>query len=540
MTINIETKDFIQDLTANTAGTWAYDAPTGKIMLKTAEGEEILTCTVNSESKNENVEKQYKTLVNALFPDFIFVFDINFVFVDIILPEGMRLFHEPQELIGTNGEKFYSPEVSELFLVNIRDCLAKNQWKEIEYHLDLFNTRYYYRARMVPVEGTKVMCLIQDIGDRVRRMEELLAQRRRAEEADKMKSNFLANMSHEIRTPLNAIVGFSGFVASEGDPKKRDKYMGIIRNSSNLLLQVVNDILDLSRLEAGLSDIKFEETDINDLILEIGNIHQPNMKPNVPLQVICPNTKMRVLTDQNRVKQILFNFLSNAIKNTDTGSITLQVAEEGSNLRFSVIDTGRGIPEDKLASIFSRFEKLDVFLQGTGLGLAICENLAECLGGEIKVESQLGKGSTFSFTIPYQNIARDKSAEMKIGSVRELVGQKRKRVLVAEDSETDFDFVREVLGKNYEVVRAVNGEEAFSSFILEKPDLILMDIQMPVMNGIDATKKIRAVAPSIPIIAVTTNDFYMDQRLAYESGCNDVVSKPYSSSKLEEIVMAFI
>ncbi|MDR1864057.1 MAG: response regulator [Bacteroidales bacterium] len=491
------------------------------------------------EDKLQKAEKKYNTLVNALFPNFIFVFDIDFNFVEIITPEGLRLFHNNEELIGTSGRLFYSPEVSELFVFNIRECLENGHLKEIEYHLDLFGTRYFYQARLVPVEGNKVMCLIQDIGDRVRRMEELIAQRRRAEEADRMKSNFLANMSHEIRTPLNAIIGFAGFVASEMNPAKRSKYMDVIRHSSDLLLQVVNDILDLSRLEAGVNDVRFEETDVNALVKEIRKIHQPNMKPEVALHLSCPTGTIRAFTDGNRVKQILFNLLSNAIKNTETGSITLKVAEEGDHLRFSVIDTGRGIPEDKLRVIFNRFEKLDGFAQGTGLGLSICENLVKLLGGEIRVESQLGHGSTFSFTLPYRNVP-DRREDFKIGSVKELVSQKHRRILVAEDSDTEFNTVKAALEKRYEVVRAVNGEEALKSFIREKPDIILMDIQMPVLNGIEATRKIRAISSSVPIIAVTTNDFYIEQRMAYESGCNDVISKPYSPSKIEEVVLAFI
>ncbi len=491
----------------------------------------IVGYTTNAELE-ERHDKQYQKLINAM-PDFIFVFDENFIFVDIILPEGMRLFHTREELIGSSGRMLYSPEVSDLLASNIRECLRTGQIRELEYHLDLFDKRYYWQARLVPVEGNKVYAMIRDIGDRVRRMEELLAARLKAEEADNMKSAFLANLSHEIRTPLNAIVGFTEIIAAENDPALREEYMDIIRTNNSVLLQLINDILDLSRIESGKSEMNFEETEIAALVRDAERTHQLKVKPGVDLRLELPDDKIVVYTDRNRVTQVLFNLLSNAIKNTDRGSITLRAEEEDNFLRFSVTDTGRGIPEDKLRAIFNRFEKIDDFIQGTGLGLSICESLVERLGGEISVESKLGEGSTFSFTIPY----RHQPESSAIGTVKDIVF--RKKVLVAEDSEENYDYVRGILEQTYDLVWARNGAEAVSSFILEKPDMILMNIQMPVMNGIDAAKKIRTMSSTVPIVAVTANDFYMEQRWALESGCNDVISRPYSATKLEEIVLAF-
>ncbi len=508
--------------------------------------EKVMAYTVNVDFQQEQgdkilkLEDKYRKLVNTL-PDFIFVFNRDFVFIDVIMPDAMTLLHSREELIGSDARNIFSKEVSDLYVSNIRECLDTGQMKEIEYYLNIGEIRYYFQARIVPFEGDKVFALIHDIGDRIKRMEELLAARRQAEDADRMKTAFLANMSHEIRTPLNAIVGFTEIIAEEEDVEARAQYMDIVRVNNNLLLQLINDILDLARIESGKCEMHFEDTDINMLVQEVEKTYQFKMKPEVEFNIELPSGEICVFTDHSRVTQVLFNLLSNAVKNTESGSITLKVEIEGSFLKFSVIDTGYGIPENKLKTIFNRFEKLNDFVQGTGLGLAICETLVGRLGGEIKVESELGKGSTFSFTVPYRNITHNllRQQGMKVHSAKQTISQ-RKKILVAEASEASFSFIKDTLEKSYDILWVVNGEEAINSFILESPDLILMNIQLPVINGIDATRKIRSISYSVPIIGITANAFYMDQQWALESGCNDIISKPYSATKLEEIVLAFI
>ncbi len=498
-------------------------------------GVAVITVNRGRVAAQQSWEKRYGTLVNSLFPNFIFVFDENFFFVDIITPNGLRLFHKNEELIGTNGRALYTPEVSELFIANIRECLKTNHWREIEYHLDLRGIRYYYQARIVPVDGDKALCLIQDIGDRVRRLEELLTQRRRAEESDRMKSVFLTGISHEIRTPLNAIIGFSELLAEEESSEVRNSYMEIIRSNNDLLLQIVNDILDLSRLEANMSEFVFEETDIVSLVAELLKLYTPNMKPGVRLLCDLPEGTIQVPTDAKRLRQVLFNFLSNAVKYTEQGSITLKVEKGDDFLFFSVADTGCGIPEDKLDAIFKRFEKLDRFVQGTGLGLSICKTIVERLGGDIAVTSKLNEGSVFSFTIPYRYVAPRKE---NIGSVRELVANQRKKILVVEPSENDMRRIGEILKDKYELVEIAEEDKITSSFILEHPNLVLMSMEM--VGKQDVVRKIHNISPNIPIIAMTTSDFYHDMRWSIENGCSDAISKPFSASKLEESVTAFL
>ena len=481
-------------------------------------------------------EKKYRTIVNAMFPNFFFVWDEDFHYVDVITPDGLRLFHTKEELIGKDARQFYPPEVSELLISNIRECLKKNQSKEVEHHIELHGRRYYYQTHIVPVDGDKAFCLIRDIGDRVRRMEELISQRQRAEESDRMKSVFIANISHEIRTPLNAIVGLSELLVNEESVEKRQQYMEIIRSNNTALLQIINNILELSRIEVGISEFNFEENDIGALITEVTEQFNNDVKPDVHLLLTnVTDAKLQVFTDASRVKQVLCHLISNAIKNTEKGSITLKVDKSEEDLIFSVSDTGCGIPEDKLEVIFNRFEKLNSFIEGTGLGLPICKLLVERLGGKITVTSNLSKGSTFSFTIPYRHGTTDNKC---IGSVNELYASQRKKILLFETSEDEIQHICKILSKNYDIVAVTDIENVISSFILDQPNLLL--VNMEIAGKKDLITKIRAIVPSIHIIAMTTSDFYHDQRMALDNGCTDVIAKPFSPTKIEEMVMAFI
>jgi signal transduction histidine kinase len=495
-----------------------------------SQGEEGSPTRVMCHTLNAEFEKCQQTQLLDLFnarTEFVFVFDRDFNIVDVVIPEGMRLFHSREDLIGSNGCQLYNGELAELIHANIRETLETGQTHTIEYHTDLFGKRYYWLTRMVPV-GDYVYNVSEEIGHNIERLSELLEARKKAEDADRLKSAFLANMSHEIRTPLNAIVGFSQIVASEDDAGTRMGYMDIIRSNSDLLMQLISDILDLSRVESGKNEMTFADTRVNALLSDVEMTNKMKMPPGVELRMEYLPGERTVYTDRNRVTQILFNFLSNAIKNTERGSITVGVREQENFLRFSVADTGQGIAEDKLANVFRRFEKLNESIQGTGLGLAISQSLVERLGGEIGVESRIGEGSTFHFTIPYRQAAGEQSAQE---------GKKgRNRILVAEESDAAYRVVEQTLGEENDLIRVVNGEQALGAFIAGMPDMAILDIRMPVMNGIETARRIRAISATVPIVAVTRNDYYLEQRWALESGSNDVIFKPYSPARLREAV----
>ena len=287
----------------------------------------------------------------------------------------------------------------------------------------------------------------------------MIEAKRRAEDADKMKSVFLANMSHEIRTPLNAIVGFSEIIAVTESEEEKMEYLEIIQKNSNLLLQLINDILDLSRIESGKSEMHFQQVEIAGLVEEVEKVHQLKMKSNVELKVIRPEGEYWTSTDRNRVMQVLFNFLSNAIKNTEKGSITLGLKHEGPWLKLYVSDTGCGISKEKLPQIFTRFEKLNDFVQGTGLGLSICKSIVERLGGRIEVTSELGQGSMFALYLPYQEIPKE-VVERRLPHKKNVDEDKRKKILVVEDIESNFAQLNILLNKEYIISWVRNGQEA--------------------------------------------------------------------------------
>lgn len=361
-----------------------------------------------------------------------------------------------------------------------------------------------------------------------------------AEESNRIKSAFLANMSHEIRTPLNAIVGFSEIIALTEDEKEKEEYLGIIQQNSNLLLQLINDILDLSRIESGKSEMHCQLTEMSGLVDEVDKVHRLKMKKGVKLNVIRPSEEIWISTDRNRVTQVLFNFLSNAIKNTIEGSITFGLVKEEEWVKLYVTDTGCGISKEKLPLIFTRFEKLNDFVQGTGLGLPICKSIVERLGGRIEVESELGQGSTFILYLPNRQVQEVVVGERENAAGNMGVENRQKKILIAEDVESSYLQINAFLKKEYTILWVPNGEEAVKSFIREKPDLILMDIRMPVMNGIQATAKIRAISQEIPIIAITAYAFCPEGERAFEAGCNEVIAKPYPLEKLKETIETYL
>lgn len=361
-----------------------------------------------------------------------------------------------------------------------------------------------------------------------------------AEESNWIKSAFLANMSHEIRTPLNAIVGFSEIIALTEDEKEKEEYLGIIQQNSNLLLQLINDILDLSRIESGKSEMHCQLTEMSGLVDEVDKVHRLKMKKGVKLNVIRPSEEIWISTDRNRVTQVLFNFLSNAIKNTIEGSITFGLVKEEEWVKLYVTDTGCGISKEKLPLIFTRFEKLNDFVQGTGLGLPICKSIVERLGGRIEVESELGQGSTFILYLPNRQVQEVVVGKRENAAGNMGVENRQKKILIAEDVESSYLQINAFLKKEYTILWVPNGEEAVKSFIREKPDLILMDIRMPVMNGIQATAKIRAISQEIPIIAITAYAFCPEGERALEAGCNEVIAKPYPLEKLKETIETYL
>lgn len=415
----------------------------------------------------------------------------------------------------------------------------------------------YCTVRGVPMEKDKTGKVIKYIGVRLNITEQINYQkflereREDARQADKLKSAFLANMSHEIRTPLNAIVGFSELLQTTEDPDMRKEFMGIISNNNELLLRLIGDILDLSKIESGMLELKPEVFDLTAAYKETYTaLKQRCTNPEVEFLGYSPYKSCKVKLDRNRVVQVGTNFITNALKHTNKGHILMGYEYVDGGIRLFIEDTGCGIPKENQNKLFQRFAKLDDFTQGTGLGLAICKAIVDAQGGKIGVESEVGKGSTFWAWFPCEaEIEEFGEAEESVSkNMEDNSGQvaikpadshprdtRRKSILVAEDIDSNYMLVNAIL-KDYDLTRACTGKEAVEFASNFRYDAILMDMKMPVMDGIEATKKIRQFDKITPIIAVTANAFDSDKVEAMEAGCNAFVTKPLKKKDLEEVL----
>lgn len=364
------------------------------------------------------------------------------------------------------------------------------------------------------------------------------AKAKEAERANRMKSLFLANMSHEIRTPLNAMEGFSRVMCETESQEERMKYMEIIESNNSRLLTLINEILDLSRVEAGEVSIKKSLTDLNELCRTLNNTFKFRCPDTVNMVWEEPNMTVMLNTDGNRISQVFSNLISNALKHTTQGSISYgyRLINDGQDVEFYVSDTGSGIDPQDIDNIFKTYVSKDAdFIQnGFGLGLPLSKIIVEKLGGTISVSSKLGQGSTFRFTIPFDGsvggLAKNSRITTNSRTIRVSTHgnlQDAPLILVAEDEDNNYELVKVVLSKRYRLLRAHNGIEAVTFCEDEHPDLILMDIRMPEMDGLDATRIIKEVNPDVPIIALSAYAFEENIREAQAAGCNGFLSKPF-------------
>jgi CheY-like chemotaxis protein len=372
-----------------------------------------------------------------------------------------------------------------------------------------------------------------------------------AEKASKMKSLFLANMSHEIRTPLNAIEGFSRVMCETDSQEERTKYMEIIESNNARLLTLINEILDLSRVESGEVVVKKTMTDLNELCHNIKNTFKFRCPDTVQMVWNKPNMAVTLNTDANRIMQVFSNLISNALKHTSKGSITYgyRMVNDGQDVEFFVSDTGSGIAPEDIDNIFKTYVSKDAETKqnGYGLGLPLSKIIVEKLGGTINVSSTLGEGSTFRFTLPFEGTIGGVSKNTRITTNSRTIRvstrtdvQNAPLILVAEDEDNNYELVKVVLSKRYRLLRAHNGIEAVTLCEDEHPDLILMDIRMPDMNGLDATRIIKEVNREIPIIALSAYAFDENIKEAKEAGCNDFMAKPFRVEDLLDKIQKYL
>ena len=379
---------------------------------------------------------------------------------------------------------------------------------------------------------------------RIKEVEEkLLREKAKAEQADNMKSSFLANMSHEIRTPMNSIIGFSELLLEKAyDEKEKESFVNLIIQNGKSLLNLINDIIDLSKIEAGYLQIEYEKCDVrNVLVMLVENFRRQinGMRKNVEIRLSESFENHFIVTDSFRLNQILANLIGNAVKFTKEGYIELgcKLTDDNRYIEFYVKDTGLGISKGNLQSIFQRFERIQTDslkdADGTGLGLYITNQLVRLLGGEIRAESKEGVGSIFRFTIPYQPAPGQKT-DRKTSTEGEFYDFEGKTFLIAEDNEANYYFLKNLLTSfRAKILWAKNGKEAVEQCRKnDSIDMVLMDIKMPEMDGYEAVKLIKTSKPSMPVIAETAFAVVGEDKKCYDAGFDDYVSKPIDTRSL--------
>jgi hypothetical protein len=516
----------------------------------------------NAKRKAEENELQFKQLIENM-ADAVFIADIE---NEIILEANRaaeRLMGMPKnDIVGLHQSKLHpkhSVEYSRATFSKHKQVIKKSGDTDfvenkivrkdgVEVPVEILASKAKYKGKE---------CLIgafRDISDRKKAEFELIAAKEKAQESDRLKSAFLANMSHEIRTPMNGILGFTTLLQQPGlTGIEQQEYIKIIQTSGDRMLNTVNDIIDISRIESGLAELLLSEVNIEEQLKELHSFFIPEAaKKRIKLKLKNDRSDQnnKLITDAKKFNSILTNLIKNAIKYTEKGFIEFgyRIVEEADagTLIFYVKDSGIGIPKNRHQAIFERFVQAEIedkmARQGSGLGLAISKAYAEMLGGKLWLESEEGKGSTFYFTM-------ENTIEAKSNTIAESKGQiveknnlhGKLNILIVEDDETSLQLISILLEKfTRKSIKVSSGSEAVKT-CRRNPDidLILMDIQLPDINGYEATQKIRQFNKEVVIFAQTAYAFAGDREKALNAGCNDYISKPIDESELDALIKKY-
>ena len=393
----------------------------------------------------------------------------------------------------------------------------------------------------IEIDGKNILyAIIHDITDR----------KQAAEESDRLKAAFLANISHEIRTPMNGILGFSElFKEPDLTGEEKEEYIDLIHQSGLRMLNLINDLMDISKIDAREVKLQITETSANKLLREVEAFFKPAAKKKgVELRctMALSDNDSFMTTDCLKLNQIITNLIQNALKFTTKGSIDFGYNKKKAGLEFFVMDTGRGIPADKKEKIFERFQQVDNSLtrahEGAGLGLSISKAYVEMLGGTIHVESKEGVGSTFTFTHPYKQIKKQQAQSNKDKVLSTCNSALAFCLLIVEDDEVSTLLLKRSLkNQNISILCAENGWEAVE-LVQCHPEinLVLMDLKMPVMSGYDATKKIKQLRPDLPVIAQSAFTTKEEKQKAREAGCSNFITKPINNTELHNLIQELL
>jgi len=461
---------------------------------------------------------------------------------------------------------YIHPQDKEELIACLHAIQREHQREQLQFRILLHDNtlRYIFANAVVVPSEEKILCVNWDITsfketelELASKNEELQVAKEKADAANKSKSEFLANMSHEIRTPMNAIIGFTELLNEQISEPRLKTYVSTIKSAGNTLLTLINDILDLSKIEAGKLTINNTPTDVNKLLNDVGNIFTMNVQKKGLDMIVQsdPNIPPGLMLDEVRLRQILINLLGNALKFTETGYIKLKSKIisiddhlSKANLEIAIEDSGIGIKPSQLKKIFQEFEQSEGQdnrkYGGTGLGLSISQRLAKMMGGEITIESTPLKGSTFTLKLPMINISsivdEGSSKEEEIENLN-AISFKKAKILVVDDIKDN----RELIIRNFEnspieVISAENGLEAINLYKKENPDLILMDIRMPVMDGYEAAMQIKEISKEIPIVALTASVMQDEYERSKRAHFDGFLRKPILRYDLYRELMKFL
>lgn len=496
-------------------------------------------------------EKKYRELIENQGEGIILA-NTNEI-ISFANPAAEQIFGVKKDgLIGKSFSEFTTEENFQKLLIETQ---SRKPGTKSNYEIDIIRKDKIKRTVLVTGtpryddDGKEIgsFGIFRDITERIQILSELEKAKIKAEESDKLKTVFLQNMSHEVRTPMNGIIGFAEMLNDpELTPTKQKNYTDIIINNSKQLLMIIQDIITISSLETRQFKVNRIHTSINDILFELQTLHNANAKQR-NINLFCKkglkDSQAMIYSDPIKLREVLDNLIGNAFKFTTQGTVEIGYVKKENELEFYVKDTGIGIHQDMHLKIFNRFWQVDQgttrIYGGTGLGLAISKGYVDLMGGKIWVESDLGKGAVFYFTIPYDPIEKTPIYEPNIFS--QNAEWQNKTILVAEDEEINFIFLEELLTRTgARVLHAKNGQEAVEYVNSYTIDLILMDIKMPVMDGYQASREIRKVKPDLPIIAQTAYVNSEDRDKAKAAGCNDFLTKPITLSKLLGMIKVYL
>lgn len=497
-------------------------------------------------------EKKYRSLFETA-PDGIFEIDKNGNIINYNTEFAKSIKSTKEKLIGTHFSKYlFNKKLSNSFFANIKKHKSYES-EFIQKNFDGTSVNVWIKASsLFDKQDEFTGAIIYSINiDNIKETENLLINaKNKAEESDKLKSAFLSNMSHEIRTPLNAIIGFSKIISTTELPNRdKIKYNKYINTNSKLLLNIINDIVDISKIEADQITISKNELDLNNLFKELYVIYLSEIKASnkgIKLMLEMPSENLIINNDEFRLKQILINLLSNALKFTERGTITFGFEIKEDKFNLFIKDTGTGIPENKLDDIFNRFVRIhdsEAKYKGTGLGLTIVEKLVNLLDGEIVVKSKIDIGTEFNIFFSSKSIVKYQKDLITDEEPLNNVNFSEKTILIAEDDEFNYIVLDEFLKESkINIIRANNGIEAIDLYkkYIGIIDLVLMDIQMPILNGYEASKQIIKINKNAIIIAQTAFALSNEKDETIEAGCVDYITKPIDADALIKLLIKYL